>query len=364
MCLYHSIMQFSSTRLSMVHYSFQQSLQARSNPQVLKCLFATLKSVNMCNFMPWEVKLSLSRRITLYFNENMEASMVQLNLSYTKICKRPHPEPVCQALCTHNSFILPPFPIAAQFPVREGPYITVYNISATTVVNFFSLSHSLFLSSGVPSGYPEHMCFGLPREEPYLSPGCEQTAGFVCGTINQLSFNKNRKPDERQREETWGVGPYVGRKKSREGKKEGKEKREGKKGGCLTQIQAFNKSSSNNNNQSFHVAWLINQAFFFLTWEERESFLLFLSCLSCGRWQRGWASPFMLDVYVLMLQGFRCGGWHRSWFNESKAFSSRYNRTISVKVSGYINGKQGGFWKDMDTHIPTHTKRHTGVWSA
>lgn len=40
--------------------------------------------------------------------------------------------------------------------------------------------------------------------------------GFVCGTINQLSFNKNRKPDERQREETWGVGPYLGRKKGRE----------------------------------------------------------------------------------------------------------------------------------------------------
>lgn len=35
--------------------------------------------------------------------------------------------------------------------------------------------------------------------------------GSVCGTINQLSFNKNRKPDERQREETWGVGPYLGR---------------------------------------------------------------------------------------------------------------------------------------------------------
>lgn len=73
------------------------------------------------------------------------------------------------------------------------------------------------------------MCFGLPRAEPYLSPAWEQTAGFVCGTINQLSFNKNRKPDERQREETWGVGPYLGgkkKKKGREGKKEGRGKRE------------------------------------------------------------------------------------------------------------------------------------------
>lgn len=56
------------------------------------------------------------------------------------------------------------------------------------------------------------MCFSLPTVEPYLSLGWEQTVGFVCGTINQLSFNKNRKPDERQREETWGVGPYLGRK--------------------------------------------------------------------------------------------------------------------------------------------------------
>lgn len=47
------------------------------------------------------------------------------------------------------------------------------------------------------------------------SPGWEQTVGFVCGTINQLSFNKNRKPDERQREESWGVGSYLGRKKDR-----------------------------------------------------------------------------------------------------------------------------------------------------
>ena len=132
--------------------------------------------------------------------------------------------------------------------MQEGSYITVYNSSETTVVNFFYLSHSF--SSGVPSGCPEHMCFGLPRAKAYLSPGGEQTAGFVCGSINQLSFNKNRKPDERQREETWGVGPYLGRRKKM-GKKE--ERRE-KRGGCLTHIQAFNKSSSNNNKQSFHVA--------------------------------------------------------------------------------------------------------------
>ena len=73
------------------------------------------------------------------------------------------------------------------------------------------------------------MCFGLPWAEPYLSRAWEQTAGFVCGTINQLSFNKNRKPDERQREETWGVGPYLGRKKKKKAervKKEGRGKRE------------------------------------------------------------------------------------------------------------------------------------------
>lgn len=76
--------------------------------------------------------------------------------------------------------------------------------------------------------------------------------GFVCGTINQLSFNKNRKPDERQREESWGVGPYLGRKKDREwgGKGRKKTMREG----GLTQIPGVNKSSSNNNKQSLHVA--------------------------------------------------------------------------------------------------------------
>lgn len=59
--------------------------------------------------------------------------------------------------------------------------------------------------------------------------------GFVCGTINQLSFNKNRKPDERQREETWGVGSYLGKekKKRREGKREGREERERERRGVL-----------------------------------------------------------------------------------------------------------------------------------
>lgn len=77
------------------------------------------------------------------------------------------------------------------------------------------------------------MCFGLPRAEPYLSPGWEQTAGFVCGTINQLSFNKNRKPDERQREETWGVGPYLGGEKKAERVKKNEERRDGEEGGML-----------------------------------------------------------------------------------------------------------------------------------
>lgn len=79
--------------------------------------------------------------------------------------------------------------------------------------------------------------------------------GFVCGTINQLSFNKNRKPDERQREEMWGVGSYLGREvgggEGREVKKEGRGPRERR--GSLTHIQAFNKSNSNNNKQTFHV---------------------------------------------------------------------------------------------------------------
>lgn len=84
--------------------------------------------------------------------------------------------------------------------------------------------------------------------------------GFVCGTINQPSFNKNRRPDERQREETWGVGSYLGRKKAERVKnKEERREREREKGVCvcvggLTQIQDFNQSSSNNNKQSFHVA--------------------------------------------------------------------------------------------------------------
>lgn len=60
---------------------------------------------------------------------------------------------------------------------------------------------------------------GLPvavrstRVSVYLEPSpicARAAAGFVCGTINQVSFNKNRKPDERQREETRGVGSYLG----------------------------------------------------------------------------------------------------------------------------------------------------------
>lgn len=54
--------------------------------------------------------------------------------------------------------------------------------------------------------------------------------GFVCGIINQLSFNKNRKPDERQREEMWGVGSYLGRKKRQEGKKKKEERTKRDKG--------------------------------------------------------------------------------------------------------------------------------------
>lgn len=55
-----------------------------------------------------------------------------------------------------------------------------------------------------------------------------------------------------------------------------------------------------------------------------------------------WLSLFMLGVYVFMLQGSRRGGLHRSWFNESTAFTSWCNRTISLEVSGFINGKQEG----------------------
>lgn len=112
------------------------------------------------------------------------------------------------------------------FQLRKDP-ISLYIIHQP-LLSLISSLFPLSLSSGVPSGCPEHMCFGLPRAEPYLSPAWEQTAGFVCGSINQLSFNKNRKPDERQREETWGVGPYLGRKKKKgsKGKKEGRGKRE------------------------------------------------------------------------------------------------------------------------------------------
>ena len=65
----------------------------------------------------------------------------------------------------------------------------------------------------------------------------------------------------------------------------------------------------------------------------------------------------MLGVYVFMLQGFR--GLHRSWFNESKAFASWCNRTISSQ----------GLWRDREvglapphTHTHTHTHRYTDVW--
>lgn len=84
----------------------------------------------------------------------------------------------------------------------------------TAAANLFFISHSLSLS---PShrGFPASVRTTCVLVYLEWSPGWEQTVGFVCGTINQLSFNKNRKPDERQREESWGVGSYLGRKKDR-----------------------------------------------------------------------------------------------------------------------------------------------------
>lgn len=183
------------------------SPRASDNNPVLKRLGATLKSVNMCNSVPREVKLSRSWRITLHCNEHRKAGMVQLNLSYPQTLAPPW---TYYTQLHHPSSFSPLRGCRFSRAGRSLQYIHLYNTSVSTVVNFFPLSHSPVLSSGVPSGCPEHMCFGLPRVKLYLSPGWEQTVGFVCGIINQLSFNKNRKPDERQREETWGVDPCLG----------------------------------------------------------------------------------------------------------------------------------------------------------
>lgn len=155
------------------------------------------------------------------------------------------------------------------------------------------------------------MCFSLPRTEPYLSLGWEQTVGSVCGTINQVSFNKNRKPDERQREETWGVGPYLGRGgggKGREGNKKGREKggREKGEGVWPKSRPLINQAATITSKVFMWLDWLIR--LFFLAGCE-ESFLLFLSCLSCKRLQRGSVGLFYVGgVSVVVLQGFRRGG--------------------------------------------------------
>lgn len=132
MLCYHSIRQFSSTRLSMALYSFLRGLRARNNTRGVQM---SLRYIKIGKYVQlWEVRLS--RRITSFFNEHIEATRVQLDLSYGHT-----------RLCTYYIPLLPPFSLAAHFPVQEGPYITVYNTSATTVVNFFSLSLS-------PQGFP------------------------------------------------------------------------------------------------------------------------------------------------------------------------------------------------------------------
>lgn len=106
------------------------------------------------------------------------------------------------------------------------------------------------------------------------------------------------------------------------------------------------------------MAWLINQAFFFL-WHGKRGSLFFFFCLVSPVGDSRVAVQvffFMLGVYVFMLQGFRRGGLYRSWFNESKAFILLCNVTISPKVSSYINGAQEGCQgRYKDAHSYTHT---------
>lgn len=60
-----------------------------------------------------------------------------------------------------------------------------------------------------------------------------------------------------------------------------------------------------------------------------------------------------------MLQGFRHEGLH--WgLMRVRTFTSWSNRTISVKVSGYINGKQKG----MGMHFPTDTQRGIQIYEG
>lgn len=138
------------------------------------------------------------------------------------------------------------------------------------------------------------------------------------------------------------------------GGEKGREKSGRKRdGGGLTHIQTVNKSSCNNNKRSFHVVWLINQPF--LTWETRVSFLLLLSCLSCGRLLSGSMSHFMLVVYVFIPQGFRYRGLH---WGLMRVRPSLHGPTISVKVSSDINRKQKGAGSDFQST----RQRHMEAW--
>lgn len=104
------IIQYGSSLLQDSQWHFAHSRGAcrqENNAQVWKCLFATLQSVNMCNFTLCEVKPSLNRRVALYFNERHRCSMVQLNLSSVKATPWAH--------VIHNSFILPPFAFYCTF---------------------------------------------------------------------------------------------------------------------------------------------------------------------------------------------------------------------------------------------------------
>lgn len=129
------------------------------------------------------------------------------------------------------------------------------------------------------------------------SPGWEQTVGFVCGTINQLSFNKNRKPDERQREESWGVGSYFGRKKDR-GWGEKVERRVREKGVWPRSWTLINQTATITSKVFMWLDWLIRHFQARGGWVSSLRLLL-LSHQCCGRLLNESLSHFMLLSMLL-----------------------------------------------------------------
>lgn len=210
--LYHITRQFSSTRLSAALYSFTRSPQPRNNTQVGEVFLS-------CTQMG-------KRAITQREVRERDRFMQQEAECCSWMCTNGVKGHTLSMFYTTPSFLLL-FLLQHIFQCRKDP-ISLYIIHQPLPPLISSLSLSLLRGSQWLSS--AHVFWFTLRGALSEAQAESRLQGFVCGTINQVSFNKNRKPDERQREETWGVGAYLGRRggkkrQERGGMKEGRRER-------------------------------------------------------------------------------------------------------------------------------------------